>query len=315
MALLMESHANDLGPVGGNGGSTFVSECRPNDAVVALSMRSGTAVDAVRVVCAPLNEEKTRWAAPTTYSPTDFFGGTGGGPQLIACQRNDAIVAVHVYTGHAGIPYVVTHVSITCANLAAPANTYVVVPQQVAGLVDSDQELSCHGNGWVTAVLGAYGNYVDRLGVRCGLPPTPSPDLFKVCNEYASSMDAKLSEARNLSCGFIHGSGGWDVNRDSFVKQCVDVKGGVGIKSNERGLQKLLDACKSAQPVGGGQTAVSPNGTWVYKQPNGVDSPQNHAAEVPPGGQVTIVECGNPKGWCQVSKPAAGFVWGADVNR
>ena len=74
------------------------------------------------------------------------------------------------------------------------------------------------------------------------------PDLQRSCDDYASLMDAKLSEARHLNCAFIHGSGGWDVNRDFFVKQCVDSQVNVrGLEANESGLQKSLDACKSAE--------------------------------------------------------------------
>jgi hypothetical protein len=73
-------------------------------------------------------------------------------------------------------------------------------------------------------------------------------DLQQSCNDYASVMDAKLSEARSLNCEFIHGSGGWDVNRDFFVKQCVDAQANYrGLRANESGLQKSLDACKSAE--------------------------------------------------------------------
>jgi hypothetical protein len=82
-------------------------------------------------------------------------------------------------------------------------------------------------------------------------------DLQQSCNDYASVMDAKLSEARSLNCEFIHGSGGWDVNRDFFVKQCVDAQANYrGLRANESGLQKSLDACKSAHAGGGGTLKV-----------------------------------------------------------
>ena len=74
------------------------------------------------------------------------------------------------------------------------------------------------------------------------------PDLQRSCDDYASLMDAKLSEARHLNCEFIHESGGWDVNRDFFVKQCVDTQANYrGLRANENGLQKSLDACKTTQ--------------------------------------------------------------------
>jgi len=64
---------------------------------------------------------------------------------------------------------------------------------------------------------------------------------------------------------------------------------------------------------GSGQTATAPNGTTIYKQPNGDGSKANIAGFVDPGGKVTIVSCdGN---FCNISAPRAGWVWHEDIGR
>ena len=69
----------------------------------------------------------------------------------------------------------------------------------------------------------------------------------------------------------------------------------------------------SAGGGGGSQTATAPNGTTIYKQPNGDDSKANIAGYVDPGGKVTVVSCdGN---FCNISAPTAGWVWHADIGR
>src|SRR5262249_55983837 len=71
-------------------------------------------------------------------------------------------------------------------------------------------------------------------------------------------------------------------------------------------------AYSAAHPSGGGgggggggsQTATAPNGTTIYKQPNGDGSKSNVAGYVDPGGKVTVVSCnGN---FCNISAPKSG---------
>jgi hypothetical protein len=61
--------AYDLGPLGGVGGGPFRSPCRPDDALIGVQIKYGTALDSITAVCRPLNAERTQWAGET-YMPT-----------------------------------------------------------------------------------------------------------------------------------------------------------------------------------------------------------------------------------------------------
>lgn len=158
------------------------------------------------------------------------------------------------------------------------------------------------------------------------------PDLDTFCGGYGYIASVQVGAASNAKCGYTGAR--WDNDPKHHHDACMGFSGTIVANEINARSQDLVECEKrlaaaangggggtpnggdgGGTPNGGGQTAVSPNGTWVYKKPNGDDSAKNHAAEVPPGGQVTIVQCGNPQGWCQVSQPAAGYVWGADVNR
>jgi hypothetical protein len=77
--------------------------------------------------------------------------------------------------------------------------------------------------------------------------------IGQTCGAYADRMNAMLTEARGLNCAFIHGTGGWDVDRAHFLNQCFMVgENAPGLKSNERGLTNLLAKCKAGGGTGGG---------------------------------------------------------------
>lgn len=67
-------------------------------------------------------------------------------------------------------------------------------------------------------------------------------------------------------------------------------------------------------PIDNGDTAVAPNGTTIYKQPNGDESDANRAGDVEPGGTVTVIAC-DDGGFCHVSQPVDGYVWHEDIGR
>jgi SH3-like domain-containing protein len=65
---------------------------------------------------------------------------------------------------------------------------------------------------------------------------------------------------------------------------------------------------------GGGDQATAPNGTTIYKQPNGDESEANVAGYVDQGGSVTVTNCAD-SGFCKVSAPYKGYVWHEDIGR
>lgn len=60
----------------------------------------------------------------------------------------------------------------------------------------------------------------------------------------------------------------------------------------------------------GGNRGSANTDTTVYDEPEG-----NDVAYLTTGDPVRIVQCGQPENWCQISAPAAGWVWGPELDR
>lgn len=258
LVLVTEGSARDLEQVGGSGGGPYESACRPGDVLVGLGVNLGLVVDSVGAVCAPLNSDKTRWAAPTTYSPPRA-GGSGGGQQPVLCRRDDAVMAIRVSVGIFSKLLVVTGVEITCGTMASPLRRYKVSALSAqSSRIRGQRDLSCYGSGsepWAVGIFGRSGTYVDSLGVKCGLTPVgggvspasgESRDLE--CRRYGNAMVAMGNEARSLKCDFIQG-GSWGDPRGYWLRQCMQKDGQSYVDYNLPALKKQLDACKAA---GGG---------------------------------------------------------------
>ncbi|MEZ5669277.1 MAG: hypothetical protein R3F55_17945 [Alphaproteobacteria bacterium] len=167
-------HARDVGPFGGGGGGNFRSECRPNDVLIGVNLRSGTALDAVVAICTPLNAERTEWAGGA-YEPTQYWGGGGGGYQKVACQPGDVVQALSSSYGPWSELTIVKHISIQCRDLGSDY-TYEVRPDQVAGTVVATDWAGCDAaTETASGIFGGSGEYVDRIGLVCGGAPSPAP--------------------------------------------------------------------------------------------------------------------------------------------
>lgn len=173
-ALATQSHAGDIGDIGGDGGVPFRSECRASasvirsDVIIGFNMRSGTALDAIVPICIALDESGKEWSGQA-YEPTPYVGGGGGGYQKIACQPGYAVRHFHVYAGPWGDSNIVKHVRMTCQELKSGL-AYNVVPEHIAGTVTGDQRYSCPNFQWGAGIYGKAGAFVDRLGFVCKVP-------------------------------------------------------------------------------------------------------------------------------------------------
>jgi hypothetical protein len=162
-----------------------------------------------------------------------------------------------------------------------------------------------------------------------------SAEAQQFCKRYAGHAASESIVAQNLKCGFTGEK--WSTDSAVHMQSCLfafDLN--VGAHGEEQGeavarqIVNQQDAArvadlKTCQTVratdsqngdtggGDGQTATAPNGTTIYKEPNGDESKANIAGYVGRGKSVTIVDCDGS--WCKVSAPKAGWVWGADLNR
>jgi hypothetical protein len=172
-ALVTQSHARDIGTVGGTGGNEFYAACRPNDVVIGFNMRTGEAINAIVPICIALNPQRTEWtgqayeANPPGTPGGTYWGGPDGNYQKIACNPGDAVRHFHVLAGPLGNIVVTKEVRMTCQDLNS-GHWYDVFPSQLAGsAVNMDQRFSCGADEWGTGIYGRIGSLVDRLGFTC----------------------------------------------------------------------------------------------------------------------------------------------------
>lgn len=154
--------AYDLGAIGGKGGEAFDSRCRSKDALIGINLRSGTALDAVTAICIPVSK-KFEWAGKA-YEPTQYWGGSGGGYQKVACQPGYVVQKLTVYAMRWGDAAVVNSASIRCKNFLT-FHEYDVAPRRAGKIIGSDSN-NCD-RGYANGIHGGYGNLVDRLGLSC----------------------------------------------------------------------------------------------------------------------------------------------------
>lgn len=158
------SLAKDMGVYGGSGGGRFDSPCRPRDGLVGIKYRSGTALDAVTAVCVPINAARTEWAG-STYSPTQMWGGGGGGRGTLMCQNGDVIRRLRVSAGPWGDIAVVKFLGIECEDLATDY-TYRVQASN-SGTVTGTSWIKCGGGRIGSGIYGRSGALVDAIGLKC----------------------------------------------------------------------------------------------------------------------------------------------------
>lgn len=150
--------------LGGIGGGSYRSPCRPNDVLVGVHIRSGNAVDAITAICSPLNPSRTDWAGET-YQPTQAWGGGGGSPKALRCRQGDAVHRLKVQQGPWDIVTVVKGIGLLCGDLDA-AHYYEVV-QGAQSTVSGSGEVKCNDGDWATGIFGNSGALVDSVGLLC----------------------------------------------------------------------------------------------------------------------------------------------------
>lgn len=158
--------AKDVGTYGGDGGSSFRSPCRPGEGLAGLRIRSGTALDAVAALCVKLNFRRTDWNGEP-YTPTQLWGGGGGGSQSVKCNEGDIVRRLRVSAGPWGDIPVVKHIAIECYDLSNMDYHYRVVQKNPQGTLDGSRWKDCPDGYIGSGVYGRAGNLVDRLGLSC----------------------------------------------------------------------------------------------------------------------------------------------------
>ncbi|MCP4620300.1 MAG: hypothetical protein GY844_28175 [Bradyrhizobium sp.] len=325
------SEARDAGSLGGGGGAEYRSQCPSGHAWFAYIGNAGTALDGIRALCTAVQPDKTTVGT----AETDYHGGSGGSRIQRTCPANSVVTALRVWMETNKL---VAEIDLTCTNLQTGAVT-IQDGRNDGKTIPLSLLFSCNADEIGVGIYGRSGAMVDQIGLICEKlavvqpaltpkppppapkpppPPTTSSTVDRDCASFADRMDAMLSEARKLSCAFVKGPGGWDVDRAYYVKQCLIVQADrAGTASNERSLTKLLSQCKSAGNGGGGgdqtQTmrVVADNTMYdTYRQPN------KDLCYLHPGDILTrLPPDGNSGKWLRLSGNSGdcngktGYVW------
>lgn len=145
---------------GGSGGGWYDVACDYNKVAIGIYGRSGSYVDQVGLVCAPLKENGD--LGP--YSTSATAGGLGGGPFYTLCPDGQALVGLQGRSGS-----YVDQLGIQCAPVSAWSRCGTVQSTYYAGggrggVAFTD---TCPKGYALTSISGRSGAYADAIQGVC----------------------------------------------------------------------------------------------------------------------------------------------------
>ena len=155
--------------VGGSGGTGFTRSCGAGKVLTGLFGREGMWVDAIGVLCRPVNSNGTLGAQSTVGSAA---GGGGGTSTSVSCGSGTVVSEIFIRAGS-----LVNSVSITCRNWDAstrkfggplPGNSPGIGRMLTGG---ADYRHKCElATQPVNGIRGRAAAAVDALGAICDEP-------------------------------------------------------------------------------------------------------------------------------------------------
>lgn len=82
--------------LGGGGGSSFTRSCGAGRVLTGLSYRTGLVVDAVGVLCRPVNADGSLGAQTSVGT---LVGGSGGSANFGSCEAGGVVSGAYIYHG------------------------------------------------------------------------------------------------------------------------------------------------------------------------------------------------------------------------
>jgi hypothetical protein len=146
---------------GGSGDAQRPLECPPGEFLRGVTGRTGVAIDAIGILCAPGHSYR-EYDPP--HAVGDVLGGPGGGPNQAACPDTQAVnsITFGLTSGR-----VVEVFELTCQNhvdkIYFGPNGY-----SFGGTAHSAQ---CSGDEAFTGLLVNYGKFVNAIGFICDAVP------------------------------------------------------------------------------------------------------------------------------------------------
>ena len=148
-------------PQGGSGDAQRTLECPPGEFLRGVTGRTGLAIDAIQILCAPGHSYRE-------YDPPhpagEMVGGPGGGDSRAVCPDTQAIESINVGINPSRVAEVF---ELTCHNHVAKIyfgpNGY-----SVGGAIHNAQ---CAGDDQFTGLVVNYGRFVNAIGFVCDAVP------------------------------------------------------------------------------------------------------------------------------------------------
>lgn len=298
--------ATDTKRVGNQEGDEFASVCPPGKAVAGIAANVDDRMRAVVALCRTI-DPATGATMGAPQPAGKLVGAKGGGSAERICEPGQSIRTLNVKLT-AG-----SSVHSTRATCYGPGTAPVLmVGTDVNGQPASPAggTVDCGSGSYATAVLGTYRKTGRNAGIlSIGLRCLKIGEAPAAANKDGAGGDNAGNKDDDTS-----GTDSADANAQSD-DQGDDESEEFGIGLEDFQIEIGPDGVKIG---GGGGAGGAKKGskrfaeepTTVYAKKAGKEI---HYLEQ--GDTVTIIACEDGgEGWCQISKPVKGWVWGGDLN-
>jgi len=156
---------------GGAGGSSFTHDCGARHVLTGLRYRTGLVLDAVGILCRPVNADGSLGPESTAGVVS---GGAGGTTGTVSCPAGKVVVAADLSYGS-----YVSYVALECAPWTAGPHTFTLTASTGTGLYVGAVLTPAPGHGReqcesnrqpARGVRGRAAAFVDALGLVCDEP-------------------------------------------------------------------------------------------------------------------------------------------------
>jgi hypothetical protein len=172
-AITGPATAADTPAYGGNGGGQFRGYCPRGDFLVGLGGRTGRWVDSILPICRHW-DTKTKSSGPQTQGSA--AGGSGGGPQSVACPPAAGVHGVQIYAVNNDGQVLVQEIVIFCQAIEKEVSNKTIVGTGAFGNNQpsdgsNSQSYSCPDGEMADGIYGHAGAYLDSVGLSCAPAP------------------------------------------------------------------------------------------------------------------------------------------------
>ena len=300
--------------VGDGSGKPFVSACAPGQAVIGWAYESVGQLTAITAICQQVD---SAGRASGDVIPSRDVAGVDGGDSgdAILCKNSQTIQSLDV---HMDSNLHVLYIRGVCHGPgAAPA--LVRPTKSTGGNAEAARKgVDCGASTYATALIGTFGDSgrdqgIRSMGLRChplGDPVAAAPDTGGPKGAAGTGNASKPDDTADNDDDGIHVLGGGPLQLDVSVgPDGVKIgtgKGGIQVKGGKPGGKTGSKSGSSDK----GKLTFAAQPTTLYARPGGKE-----IAYLDAGDKVTIIACeDNGQGWCQVSRPQPGYIWGGDLH-